>query len=58
MLGLLKKTILKNKQAAIKKRYPQVNIVLHPDMPEEFKDRLQKKLPEGISLKDVQGNFN
>ena len=33
MLGLLKKTILKNKQAAIKKRYPQVNIVLHPDMP-------------------------
>ena len=33
MLGLIKNVILKSKQAAIKKRYPRVNIVLHPDMP-------------------------
>jgi len=33
MLGWLKKTILKSKQSAISKRYPRVNIVLHPDMP-------------------------
>lgn len=25
---------------------------------QEFKDRLQKQLPEGILIKDVQGNFN
>jgi radical SAM-linked protein len=26
--------------------------------PEEFKDRLQKQLPEGIEIRDVKGNFN
>lgn len=26
--------------------------------PEEFKARLQKQLPEGISIKDVKGNLN
>jgi radical SAM-linked protein len=29
-----------------------------PVSPQEFKARLQKQLPEGIRLKDVQGNFN
>lgn len=33
-------------------------VLRFPVTPDEFKDRLQKKLPEGISLKDVQGNFN
>jgi radical SAM-linked protein len=26
--------------------------------PEEFKERLQKQLPEGIEIKNVEGNFN
>lgn len=26
--------------------------------PAEFKERLQKQLPEGIGIKDVQGNLN
>jgi radical SAM-linked protein len=29
-----------------------------PVFPEEFKSKLQPKLPEGIRIKDVQGNFN
>jgi len=29
-----------------------------PVSPDEFKDRLQPQLPEGIEIKDVQGNFN
>lgn len=29
-----------------------------PVLPEEFKNRLQQKLPEGIRIKDVSGNFN
>jgi radical SAM-linked protein len=29
-----------------------------PVTPDDFKDRLQKQLPEGIEIKDVQGNFN
>jgi len=33
MLGLIKKTILNQKQNAIRKSYPSVKIVLHPDMP-------------------------
>ena len=33
MLGYIKKINLKQKQNIIKKRYPLVNIVLHPDMP-------------------------
>src|SRR3989338_2007376 len=33
MLRFIKKTILSNKQNLINKRYPNVNIVLHPDMP-------------------------
>ena len=37
----------------------EASIVLRfPVEPADFKNRLQKKLPEGISLKDVQGNFN
>lgn len=26
--------------------------------PEDFKERLQEQLPEGIEIKNVQGNFN
>ena len=33
MLGLIKKIILKNKQAMIKKRFPKLNITLHAEMP-------------------------
>ena len=39
-----------DEEASIVLRYP-VDLL-------DFKNRLQKKLPEGISLKDVQGNFN
>ena len=43
----------------VESEHEEASIVLRfPVTPEEFKDRLQKKLPEGISLKDVQGNFN
>jgi preprotein translocase subunit SecA len=33
MFGFIKRQILNQKQALIRKRYPDVNIVLHPDMP-------------------------
>jgi len=33
MFSFIKKTILNSKQNLIKRRYPAVNIVLHPDMP-------------------------
>jgi radical SAM-linked protein len=37
----------------------EASIVLKfPVAPEDFKYRLQKQLPEGIEVKDVQGNFN
>lgn len=37
----------------------EASIVLKfPVSPEDFKNRLQKQLPEGIQVKDVQGNFN
>ena len=43
----------------VESEHEEASIVLRfPVEPAEFKDRLQKKLPEGISLKDVQGNFN
>ena len=33
-------------------------VLRFPVEPADFKDRLQKQLPEGIEVKDVQGNFN
>lgn len=33
MLGAIKRIILTNKQNLINKRFPNLNIVLHPDMP-------------------------
>ncbi len=37
----------------------EATIVLKfPVEPDDFKNRLQKQLPEGIKVKDVQGNFN
>ena len=29
-----------------------------PVSPQDFKDRLQEQLPEGIQIKNAQGNFN
>ncbi|MDP2928271.1 MAG: TIGR03936 family radical SAM-associated protein [Candidatus Omnitrophota bacterium] len=43
----------------VESEHEEASIILRfPVEPEEFKDRLQKKLPEGIEVKDVQGNFN
>ncbi|MDD5108273.1 MAG: TIGR03936 family radical SAM-associated protein [Candidatus Omnitrophica bacterium] len=37
----------------------EASIILRfPIAPADFKNSLQKQLPEGIKLKDVQGNFN
>ena len=33
-------------------------VLQFPVEPADFKNRLQKQLPEGIEIKDVQGNFN
>jgi uncharacterized protein (DUF2344 family) len=33
-------------------------VLKFPVTPEDFKHRLQKQLPEGIAVKNVQGNFN
>ena len=33
-------------------------VMKEPVVPEDFKERLQKQLPEGIIIKDAQGNFN
>lgn len=43
----------------VESEHEEASIVLRfPVELDDFKNRLQKKLPEGISLKDVQGNFN
>ncbi len=43
----------------VESEHEEASILLKfPIEPEDFKSRLQKQLPEGISLKDVQGNFN
>ena len=43
----------------IESEQEEASIVLRfPVIPEDFKNRLQKQLPEGIQVKDVQGNFN
>ncbi|MDD5129494.1 MAG: TIGR03936 family radical SAM-associated protein [Candidatus Omnitrophica bacterium] len=43
----------------VESQQEEASIVLKfPVTPEDFKDRLQKQLPEGIEIKDVQGNFN
>ena len=43
----------------IESEHEEASIVLKfPVTPEVFKNRLQKQLPEGIEVKDVQGNFN
>jgi len=37
----------------------EASIVLKfPGAPDDFKNKLQRQLPEGIQVKDVQGNFN
>ena len=43
----------------VESQHEEGSIVLKfPVEPEDFKNRLQKQLPEGIKIKDVQGNFN
>lgn len=43
----------------LESEHEEASIVLRfPVEPEDFKSRLQKQLPEGIQVKDVQGNFN
>ena len=43
----------------LESEYEEASIVLKfPVEPGDFKNRLQKQLPEGIQVKDVQGNFN
>lgn len=33
-------------------------VLKEPISPQEFKERLWKQLPQGIEIKDVEGNFN
>ena len=43
----------------LESEHEEASIVLKfPVEPVDFKNRLQKQLPEGIQVKDVQGNFN
>ena len=43
----------------LESEHEEASIVLRfPVTAEEFKNRLQKKLPEGIQIKNAQGNFN
>ena len=43
----------------VESQQEEASVVLKfPVEPENFKSRLQKQLPEGIEVKDVQGNFN
>jgi radical SAM-linked protein len=43
----------------VESQQEEATIVLKfPMAPLDFKHRLQKQLPEGIEIKDVQGNFN
>ena len=43
----------------VESEHEEASIILRfPVEPKEFQDRLQKKLPEGIQVQDVQGNFN
>jgi preprotein translocase subunit SecA len=40
MLGFIKQNILRQKQATIKKRFPSVNMVLHPEMPQPSMNKM------------------
>jgi len=40
VLGFIRKTILNNKQAAIRRKFPGVNITLHLDMPSPSMDKM------------------
>ena len=43
----------------LESEHEEASILLRfPVAPADFKNRLQKQLPEGIEVKDVQGNFN
>jgi len=53
MLGLIKKIILQNKQALIKKRFPKLNITLHVEMPTPS----MSKMMEVARLVDLVNSF-
>ncbi len=53
MLGAVKKIILGNKQNQIKKRFPNLNITLHPDMPSPS----MNKMVEVARLVDQVNSF-
>jgi radical SAM-linked protein len=43
----------------VESEHEEASIMLKfPVEPADFRNRLQKQLPEGIEIKDVQGNFN
>ncbi len=43
----------------VESQQEEASVVLKfPVTPADFQSRLQKQLPEGIEVKDVQGNFN
>ena len=43
----------------LESEHEEASILLRfPVEPADFKNRLQKQLPEGIEVKDVQGNLN
>ena len=64
MLGLIKKAILKNKQHAIRSKFPGLNIVLHSEMPNPsmnkmielagLVDRVNSLEPAARALSDAQ----
>ena len=53
MLGLIKKIILNNKQAVIRKRFPKLNITLHSEMPSPS----MSKMLEVARLVDLVNSF-
>jgi preprotein translocase subunit SecA len=53
MLGLIKKVILNNKQALLRKRFPKLNITLHVEMPSPS----MAKMVEVARLVDLVNSF-
>ncbi|MDD3988112.1 MAG: hypothetical protein PHC93_04060, partial [Candidatus Omnitrophica bacterium] len=45
MFGFIKETVLRSKQAVIKRRAPGVNIFLHPDMPQPSISKIAEIAP-------------
>src|SRR5512137_1083685 len=56
MLGFIKETILKQKQAAIAKKYPSVKLFLHPEMPSPSMNKMVEvaSLVEQVNILEPQ----